>query len=130
MTLVIDTILDPLEPLEQVPEYIFEDIDLGGVSWNYRLRWNDRAERWTIDVYSSDGEKAIYGKRLVPNYPLFWANTGRRPEGGYLMLYDTGDASAAEQCTYDGLGHRWQLVWLVDDGTDAPADRPWTITVP
>jgi hypothetical protein len=130
MALIIDKILDPVEPAEAVREWIFEDIDLGGVSWNYRLYWNERAERWNIDVYSSDDTKAIRGKRLVPNYPLFWANTGRRPEGGYLMLQDTGDPEAREQCTYDELGFRWQLVWLVDDGLDAAEDRPWTITVP
>lgn len=130
MAFIIDKILDPFEPEEQVPEYIFEDIDLGGVSWNYRLVWNDRAERWTMDIYDSDGTKRVNGKRMVPNYPLFWAQTGRRPEGGYLMLLDTGDPTGREQCTYDGLGHRWQLVWLVDDGTDVAPDRPWSITVP
>ncbi len=130
MTLIIDKVLDPFEPVEAVREWIFEDLDLGGVSWTYRLHWNDRAERWSIDVYTDDGEKAIYGKRLVPNYPLFWANTGRRPEGGYLMLHDTGDPEAREQCTYEGLGYRWQLVWLVDDGLDADPVRPWTITAP
>lgn len=130
MTLIIDKILDPFEPVEAVREWVFEDLDLGGVSWNYRLHWNDRAERWGIDVYDDDGTKAIYGKRLVPNYPLFWANTGRRPEGGYLMLLDTGDPEAREQCTYEGLGYRWQLVWLVDDGIDTTPARPWSITVP
>lgn len=130
MTLFIDKVLDPFEPVEAVPEWIFEDVDLGGVSWNYRIYWNDRAERYVIDVYDSDGIKAIRGKRLVPNYPLFWAHTGRRPEGGFLMLYDTGDPAAREQCTYEGLGYRWQLVWLVDDGEDTTPARPWSITVP
>lgn len=130
MTQIIDRYLDPIEPEEQVPEYVYEDLDLGGVSWNYRLLWNDRAERWQLDVYTSDGEKRINGTRLVPNYALNYAHTGRRPEGGYMVLLDTGDPEAREQCTYDGLGHRWKLCWLVDDGTDVPPVRPWTITVP
>jgi hypothetical protein len=130
MTLQIDKYLDPVEPIEAVPSYLYEDVDLGGVSWNYRLYWNDRAERWHIDVYTSDGTKAIYGKRLVPNYPLFWANTGRNPEGGYLMLLDTGDPNATEQCTYEGLGNQWKFCWLVDDGIAVAEDRPWSITVP
>lgn len=130
MTLIIDKVLDPIEPAQQVPEWIFEDVDLGGVSWNYRLYWNDRAERWNIDVYDSEGVKAVRGKRLVPNYPLFWAQTGRRPEGGFLMLLDSGDPDARDQCTYDELGFRWQLIWLVDDGLDTDPVRPWTITVP
>jgi hypothetical protein len=130
MTLQIDRYLDPVEPEETVPDYVFEDIDLEGVSWNYRLYWNDRAERWHIDVWTSDDSKAIYGKRLVPNYPLFWANTGRRPEGGYLILLDTGDPDATDQCTYEGLGHQWKLCWLVDDGVDTSTPENWTITVP
>ena len=130
MTYIIDKVLDPIEPVEQVPEYIFEDVDLAGVSWNYRLHWNDRAERWSLDVYDSDGTKEINGKRLVPNYPLNWAHTGRRPEGGYMMLHDTGDPEARDQCTYEGLGHRWQLVWIIEDGLNPDPARPWTITVP
>ena len=130
MAATVDKFLDPLEPEEMVPIYEYEDIDLSGVSWNYRLTWNDRAERWTIDVWSSDGKKAIYGKRLIPNYPLFWANEGRRPEGGYILLWDTGDPEADEQCTYEGLGNRWILCWMVDDGSTTTSDRPWAITLP
>lgn len=130
MTLEIDKYLDPVDPDDHVPEYVYEDLDLGGVSWNYRIFWNDRAERWNLDVWTSDGTKAIYGKRLVPNYPLNWAHTGRRPEGGYMMLLDTGDPDGTDQCTYEGLGNRWRLCWLVDDGVDTTAARPWTITVP
>lgn len=130
MTYIIDKYLDPVDPEENVPSYIYEDVDLNEVSWNYRLYWNDRAERWAIDVYTSDGDKAIYGKRMVVNYPLFWANTGRRPEGGYFMLYDTSDPTGSEQCTFEGLGNRWKLCWIVDDGLDAATPPPWTITVP
>lgn len=125
----LDKYLDPVDPAEAVRSYIYEDIDLGGVSWNYRLLWNDRAERWTIDIWTSDDEKAIYGKRLVPNYALFWANTGRRPEGGFIYLLDTGDPDGAEQCTYEGLGNRWKLCWFVDGGAD-PSTESYTITVP
>jgi len=130
MTLEIDKYLDPIEPADVVPLYEYEDVDLSGASWNYRLHWNERAERWHIDIWNSDGSKAIYGKRLVPNYPLFWANTGRRPEGGVLMLIDTGDPTGGEQCTYDEIGHRWKLAWVVDDGTESASTDPWTITVP
>ena len=117
MTLSIDKILDPFEPEVQVPEYIFEDVDLGGESWNYRLFWNDRAERWQIDVYNSDGTKRVNGTRLVPNYFLNWRHTGRIPENGGLMLLDNGDPDGGDPCTYDELGFRWTLAWIVDDGT-------------
>jgi hypothetical protein len=130
MALTLEKYLDPVEPVEQVPEYTYEDIDLGGVSWNYRLLWNDRSERWQIYVWSSDGTKEINGVKVVPNYPLMWAQTGRRPENGYIYLLDTGDDDGRDQCTYEGLGHRWKLCWLDDDGVAAAEDRPWSITVP
>lgn len=136
MAYVVDRILDPYLPEEQVQEYIFEDVDLGGESWNYRLFWNDRAERWQLDVWTSelgdDGKpaKAVYGTRVVPNWPLNANHTGRIPTGGAMVLLDTGDPAAREQCTYDGLGHRWQLAWLVDDGVEEPDESIYEITVP
>ncbi len=129
MTLVLDKFLDPVDPRDQVPSYVYEDVDLGGVSWNYRLFWNDRSERWQIDIWTSDLAREIYGLKLVPNYAIAWANIGRNPEGGFIMLLDTGDPDAAEQCTYDGLGNRWKLCWITID-EDAEEDRPWSITVP
>ena len=133
MTLELDKYLDPVEPLEQVREYVYEDIDLAGESWNYRLLWNDRAERWSIDVYDSeegDAQRRVNGTRLVPNYPINWTHTGRIPTGGFIVLLDTADDTAKDPCTYDGLGHRWKLCWVSDDGVAADDDRPWTITVP
>jgi hypothetical protein len=129
MALVLEKYLDPVEPDEQVREYIYEDVDLGGVSWNYRLLWNDRSERWQIYVWSSDGEKEINGVKVVPNYLLMQFQTGRRPENGYIMLLDTSDVEARDQCTYDGLGHRWKLCWVTWT-EEAEEDRPWSITVP
>jgi len=136
MTYRVDILLDPIEPDDRTQEYLFEDVDLGGESWNYRLFWNDRSERWQIDVYTSelgdDGRpvKAVYGTKLVPAYPINFNHTGNIPTGGLLVLLDTSDPDAREQCTYDGLGYRWLLAWLVDDGTTVPSTRPWVITVP
>jgi hypothetical protein len=139
MAYALESYLDPVEPEEQVPEYILEDVDLGGESWNYRLFWNDRSDRWQIDFWPTLTEElaegvtdkgGVTGKRLVPNYPIGWAHTGRIPPNGFIMLLDTGDSSAAEQCTYEGLGHRWKLCWIADDGVPVVTTNPWTITVP
>jgi len=128
MAFIVERELEPIEPAEAVREYTYEDVDLGDESWNYRIWWNDRAERWNIDLWTSDGEKAIIGKRLVPNYPIGWANTGRKPSGGHLFLLDIGDETGDDACTYEGLGHRWRLSWVT--GSPDPSTRPWTITVP
>jgi hypothetical protein len=133
MALELEKYLDPVEPVEQVQEYVYEDIDLGGESWNYRILWNDRAERWSIDVYDSeedDDQRRVNGTRLVPNWPINFNHTGRIPTNGFIMLLDAGDPAAAEPCTYEGFGHRWKLCWIADDGVDVEEDRPWSITVP
>jgi hypothetical protein len=139
MALSLEKYLDPVEPEEAVPEYIYEDVDLGGESWNYRLFWNDRSERYQIDIWPTPEEAlaedetdkgGVTGKKLVPNYPIAWANTGRKPPNGSIMLLDTGDPQAREQCTYEGLGHRWKLCWIADDGVAATEDSIYTITVP
>ncbi len=111
-------------------------MDLGGESWNYRIFWNDRSERWQLDIWTSDEDsagnplKSVYGTKMVPNYPLNATHTGRIPEDGFMMLLDTGDPEAREQCTYDGLGFRWRFSWVAWDGLDDPEDRNWSITVP
>lgn len=133
MAFELEKYLDPVEPVEQVREYVYEDIDLGGESWNYRLLWNVRAEAWSIDVYDSeegDAQRRVNGTRLVPNQPINFNHTGRIPVNGFIMLLDTGDPKAKDRCTYDGLGHRWKLCWIADDGEDIEEDRPWSITVP
>jgi len=137
MALSLEKYLDPVEPDEQVPEYIYEDVDLGGESWNYRLYWEDRSARWYIYIWPTadedlaEGETdrgGVSGKKLVPNFPIAWAHTGRRPPNGVIMLLDTGDPAAVAPCTFDGLGNRWKLCWLADDGVPASTDRPWVIT--
>lgn len=128
MALVMDEIIGPDAPTEAVSEWILEDVDLGGVAWNLRLCWNDRAERWQLDMEQVDGDRAQYGIRMVPNWPLGASNIGRQPEGVLLVLFDFGDDDARDQCTYEGLGHRWKLVTFVDDGVPVETERNWRVT--
>ncbi len=130
MGFVLDEVIGPDEPEEQAVEWIVEDVDLAGVAWDLRLYWNDRVERWQIDMVEVDGTRAQYGIRMVPDFPLGWFNVGREPEGVILVLLDFGDDEAREQCTFEGLGYRWKLCTLVDDGEPVDDSRPWTITAP
>jgi len=77
-----------------------------------------------------DGTRRILGLRMVPNWPLGWFYTGRCPTGVVLVLMDFGDDEARDQCTYDGMGHRWKLCTLVDDGEPVVAEHNWTASVP
>ena len=130
MGLVLQDIIGPDAPASQSSEWVIDDVDLGGVAWNLRLFWNDRAERWQIDMEEVDGTRRILGLRMVPNWPLGWFYTGRCPTGVVLVLMDFGDDEARDQCTYDGMGHRWKLCTLVDDGEPVVAEHNWTASVP
>lgn len=129
MGLVLDEIIGPDEPGEAVPEWELEDVELNGESWNLRLFWNDRSERWTIDMEKGDETRIQRGIKMVPNFPLGWHNTGREPEGVVLMLVDFG-GEGREACTYEGLGHRWKLCSFTDDGEADTTSSPYTFTVP
>ena len=126
VTWVLQDIIGPDEPPEPTPEWELQDVELDGEAWNLRLFWNDRAERWQMDMVSADGTRAIYGTRMVPNWPLGWFNTGRAPRDVTLILMDFADDEARDACTYDGMGWRWKLCTLVDDGTPDTTDRNWT----
>jgi hypothetical protein len=123
-------VLQPDEPVEAHPVWEYDDVELGGVAYHLRMRWNERQERWQLDIEAADSSRAVRGFKMVPNYPLGWRHTGRIPEGGFLMLVDMGDDEARAQCGYEDLGWRFKLLWI--DDADVPAadtDRSWTITV-
>ncbi|MGD8501317.1 MAG: hypothetical protein PVJ86_11760 [Phycisphaerales bacterium] len=130
MTYVLDEILSPDEPEEQANEWVLEDVDLEGVAWDLRIYWNDRAERWQLDMEEVDGDRVQRGIRMVPDFPLGYYNTGRQPLNVILVLLDFGDDEARDACTYEGLGYRWKLCVLTDDGTEETEDKGYTITVP
>ena len=123
-------ILEPYQPESFHPVWEFEAVELNDVAFGYRIHWNARQERYSIDVYTPDRSRGMYGIKMVPNFPLGFKHTGRRPDGGYLMLVDqAGDGS--DPCGYEDLGHRFLLMWVDSaDMTAVAASENWTITLP
>lgn len=122
--------LPPLQPAEAYPKWQFFGVSFGGVDWDYRIVWNDRegVEAWYLYLQRSDkSTPPINGVKLVPLWTLAERYTGRGPSGGTLMLIDRGE-NARDRPTYEGLGHRWILVWVDDEElADTSSERTYTI---
>lgn len=58
-------------PLYQTPDYRYY-VSLEKVSYQIRFYYNERAERWIVDLSYSSGEPIVLGAALVSQYPMFY----------------------------------------------------------
>jgi hypothetical protein len=128
--------LQPLQPPEPYPKWRFEAVDLGGVDYDYEIRWNDRVGAWYLYLQRSDGSTPpVNGVKMVHTWFLAERHVGRAPEGGVLILVDMGagddDKSPADRPTFEGLGHRWILMWADEEDIPEIDITPvYDVTVP
>ncbi len=85
-------------------------VALDGVLYQLALRWNERAESWSMDLFTVDGEALLLGVRLVPAWNLLWRGTDTRLPAGSLVLHDRTGAN--EPPGPDDLGARHTLLYL------------------
>lgn len=84
---------------------------LDGVNYLLEVRWNVRAQAFYLLLLDDEGTTVILGAiRMVCNWPLGSANTGRRLPGA-LVLVDTSGLN--EDPGLNDLGKRHQL-WYFD----------------
>lgn len=107
--------LAPINPEIQSSSYDYQ-IDLGDVTYRLVIRYNTRSDRWYLSLYDAENNLLISGVKLVINYPLL-SNHLSAPSGGTLILIDT--ANTGEECGYEDLGRRCQLLWWPEE--DYPA---------
>jgi hypothetical protein len=82
---------------------------MSGRDYLLTFDWNQRLGQWSL-LLSDQDDAPIRSAALVANWPfLYGCVDPRRPPGG-LILLDT--ANKNEECTFSGLGDRWQLVYL------------------
>ena len=120
-------ILPPDEPPEQ--ESIWDvRVTLGDYAYRIVLRWNERTESWYLDLFDSDDQPLLQGKRLAINWPITWRYKGATWPAGNLMLWCEEGSNA--ECGYDDLGHRCKLVYIEPADVPEPADTsiPYTVT--
>jgi hypothetical protein len=104
----------PLFP--DVASGFIQKIELGGIFYSIRIRWNTRSESWFLHVFDADDNPLITGKRLVPNYPLTDIHSDRF-KGELIVLDKQNDLTDAD-ITYDNLGTRFLLIYLTEEEAD------------
>jgi uncharacterized protein DUF6983 len=75
------------------------------------LRWNDRAQRWYMDLADSQGTLLAAGLAVVSDTPLTAHLTHRTgmPRGIFVVVDGTGSGADAD---FDELGQRVDIVYL------------------
>lgn len=84
---------------------------VGGVQCEFRFRWNESYDYWTMGVRDVVGGKSIIGVRLITRFPLLFAHSALSPLPGDLMMIPT-DPALFDTISFDGLGRDWFLVYL------------------
>ena len=57
-------------PIYQSPNY-FYSVSLEGVSYRISFQYNERCERWCMNLMLSDGTPLIMGEAVSVDYPMF-----------------------------------------------------------
>lgn len=97
------------EPGELTP-HVEQTTELDGVEFGLRLRWNDREQRWYLDLSDVDGAPILLGVKLVANWSLLrtLADDGRRPRGELVVVDTTGEGDPR----LPDLGRRVRLIYV------------------
>jgi len=93
---------------DEYPCYEFR-VDLEEVGYICIVKYNERADRWTLDIYDIDRNPLRLGQMLLPGYPLFRGAAGRVdgfPLGKFYLL-DMADKGRTPGET--GLGKDFKL---------------------
>jgi len=72
-------------PIPDNPNWTF-DIQLGEGIYTLRGLWNDRLSRWTLSIFTNDGEPIVVGDPINLNFPLFYGSQDARLPNGRLVV--------------------------------------------
>lgn len=56
-------------PLYPDPSYFYE-VSLQGRTYRLEFNFIERTQSWTMNIFNSDGEALLTGKRVVTRYPM------------------------------------------------------------
>ncbi len=93
--------------------YYTQRTKLDGRDYNLRFAWNQRAERWTLDILDEAAVPIVSGIKLVTNFPLLRSYQWDPdvPPGKLLVMTLTQDRSPPG--FYDlGIGRRCELTYF------------------
>ena len=116
--------LPPVEPEDLYPVYQYT-VDLAEVEYTYRLTYRERQDGWYLDLYDSDGEPLLLGRRLALGaLPLKRRVVAGMPDGLFLLIDRSGSDTDP---TYEDLGYRVRLAWIPSDDLSA-VDSGYDVT--
>jgi hypothetical protein len=101
--------------------FTIEDVD-----YRLDLRYNDRMERWCLDITTQAGDTVITGAVIVLGVDLFsYAVPALRPRGSMYAIWRQG-TDAAPEPTERTLGQGQLLIYLerAEDLDPQPATEP------
>lgn len=101
-----------------VPYYTFRT-KLDGRDYNFRFAWNQRMERWFMDIMDTEENPLALGIKIVANQRLlrFYQHDDRLPPGELMAVDLSGDGSPPG--FYDlGIGKRCELSYFAVTETE------------
>lgn len=97
-----------------LPSYEFQ-IDLEERIYTIRIQWNDRKERWVMNILTSEGVPVLMGITLLTNVGLIdqYLNiSSEMPPGRFFCIDETG---AGKNPGINDLGNDVKLFYLTSD---------------
>jgi hypothetical protein len=88
-------------------------VRLDGRDYTLRLVWNQRAERWSLDLLDDDEEPIIQGVALMVAVPLLrWKRFDPRTPPGELIAVDVTNDGSPPGLDELGPGKRVELTYF------------------
>jgi hypothetical protein len=105
-------------PLRQLPSDSFE-LTLAGSTYKFRNRWNDREQRWRLDIFEQNGTPIVLGLKLVPFVNLTERFADERlPTTGHLVVTDTEPITSIRPLAFEDLDDRLKLIFFTNEELD------------
>ncbi len=101
-------------PLYQDADYSYT-VSLEGIAYKIRLYFNERVQRWAIDLFYADGTPIVLGESLVRNYPIF---LDYQIEGlsGYFYIEEIGKDINETNKHFFEIWKYFRFYYIYDDG--------------
>ena len=79
-------------PIEETGPHIEQVTDLEGTSFVFTFRWNEREQRWYLDLRDTDGAAILLGVKMVANWQILrlLVDSDRRPPGEIIVQDTSG----------------------------------------
>lgn len=94
-----------------------QEVTLDGAVYRLHIKWNHRAQHWSMDILDIDENVLVGGISLMVEYPLLFQYQYREIPPGAMAAVDPADPYT-ELGRHD-LGSRSQLVYLTEEEASA-----------